>query len=384
MPRSRFDFKWFKDHLVAGFLSDRVEGSLGPEGCLMSYWEMRRSPKGSRRSHVIAQSRAVYDLARGYQLTGKRELLRRAQRAGRFLIDRFLDREYGGYYEMVGADGEVIDSDKRSYGNTHVVFGLSHLARATGDAEYRREAFRSWDFIKEHLADERGGMIYGLKRDLSPAKGHKSQNPIMHVFEGLLGLGDLDGARHIYKEAEGISRFMIDVLLGDDYVLPEYYTDDWGVLPGKKGGQVFVGHAFEWAYFLAMAADRGFPARYLKIAERMIEKGLEIGYDRSDGCVFSYTFPEGPLASRDKSYWEQCEALRAMLHFAILRGRDDLWPYIDAIAEGIRDKFIDGRTHAWRLAVKGDGTPVPERGWLKLDYHAIGLCAEVMRLARYV
>ena len=380
MKRKKFDFGWYRTHLLEGLRSERIGGYLTPQG-MQSY---ARPGKRPVRGDLIGQSRQVYCLARGYLITGRARLAKAARRGAEVLIDVFMDDEDGGCYESVGPAGADLESGKTSYGNAHVAFGLSFAARATGDRRFTEAAWRSWEFLKGPMTDAHGGMLYGLRCDGGALPGRKSQNPIMHQFEGLLGLGDCDGCRTAHREAESLARFMCGRLLRrEDHVLPEYYRDDWTATPGDEEGCVYIGHAFEWAFFLLMAVDRGFPRRYLAIAEKMMEAGIAAGYDPSDGGVFSEALPEGGLRRRFKSHWEQCEALRTMLRFALLHGRDDLWPYIEGVSEYIKGSFVRPATGMWWFSISEEGRPEPSGGSHRLDYHSLGLCAEVLRLSAF-
>lgn len=385
MTKTGFDFSWWKKHLLEGLKSDRISGLMTPQGLAVRKARMRRQDPGSWKGGLISQCRQVYCLARGYMITGRKSLGSAASRGAECLLNSFVDPEYGGCCDTAGLNGQVFSDNKTAYSNSHVTFGLAFAARATGDIRFREAAQESAAFMRTHMVDEHGGMYCGLTRDLQPLPGRKSQNPLMHEFEGLLALGDLDGCQSAYRHAGTIARFVTTKLLrAKDHVLPEYFEDDWRVLPGRKQGKIFIGHAFEWAFFLLMAVERGFPRKYRRIAEKMMETGLRIGFDPEDGGIFSVGLPEGGLAARYKTWWEQCEALRVLLRFAIRHGRDDLWPQIHAIADYTRRAFINKRTNVWYFRVDEHGKRDPRGGLHRLDYHSLGLCAEIERLSRWV
>ncbi len=383
MKSAEIDFGWFENNLIRGLESDRINGYVtecGLQTCLPP--GVRRDPD-EMQGDIIGQARQLYCLSRGYMITGSDALRRALYANAECLLENFLDPEDGGCFESAGRAGKLHDERKTSYGNSHVALGLSYAARATGEAGFKTAARRSWEFLTTRMTDEFGGMHEAIDRTGAPLPGKKSQNPIMHHFEAMLSLGDCDGSQDAYIGAETAGKFMLNVLLRrEDSVLPEYFRDDWSVLPGELGGCVYVGHMFEWAFFLLLASDRGLPRSWVSLAERFVEVGLEIGFDEDEGAINTELYPEGGVATDYRTFWEQCEAIRVMLRLALLHGRDDLWPFIRRVTEYIRTVFVsaDG---VWFFKVDNQGRRTPSEGMHRVDYHTLGLCAEVMRLSRY-
>ncbi|MEK6569938.1 MAG: AGE family epimerase/isomerase, partial [Bacteroidota bacterium] len=193
----------------------------------------------------------------------------------------------------------------------------------------------------------------------------------------------LEGMEQIFTEAEKVANFVLTRLVRQgDKMLPETYTLDWSELLLEQGGRVDIGHAFEWSYLLSSAVERGFPEVYLSHALNFLEYGMRIGYDPVNGGVFAQASPEGKVLSRRREWWDQCEAVRALLHFAILRKRDDLWEPLERTIGFFKKYFIDSDFGGWYQTVEPDGDVVShDKGneW-KVDYHAVGMCTEAIRL----
>ena len=125
---------------------------------------------------------------------GNPEYLDAATAANREIIDRFYDREYGGIYWSVDAQGRPLDTKKQFYALGFAIYGLSEYARATGDAEALDYALRLFDDIESHSRDRlRGGYIEAATRSWQPiedmrlsAKDRndcKSMNTHLHIIE---------------------------------------------------------------------------------------------------------------------------------------------------------------------------------------------------------
>jgi len=379
-----FDFKWFRDHLLKDILPNWVKNAVTKEGLFLPHLDRKWNPTGKDYGTLVSQSRLLYNFAKGYELTGEEKYLRAVESGARFLIQNFKDREYGGWFWSCNREGKVLDAHKSSYGHAFVIFGLSHAFRVTGDENLEDQAIEAWMIMNTRFRDEYGGFSWRMNRKFEEIEEIKSQNPIMHTFEALLALGDLDGLRHIHRDAEAIAEFVINRLLRKrDGILPELYTHDWKELPAERGGRIDIGHAFEWAYLLSSAVERGLPERYLSYADHLLKYGLRIGYDPKNGGIYSPATPDGEILERRKGWWEQCEAIRALTHFAVVRKKENLWGPLEKTLDFVKRFYIDSEFGGWYISIGEDsrGRNESKGDEWKVDYHVVGMCMEAIRLS---
>ncbi|MHC4917425.1 MAG: AGE family epimerase/isomerase, partial [Planctomycetota bacterium] len=316
---------WFRTHLAEELLPLWIERAPTPSGLFNCRFDHRWAPLEGTAGTLVSQSRLIYNFCRGHELTGEGRYLDAVESGAAFLADRFRDPEMGGWFWSVEPDGRVADDMKESYGHAFAIFGLAHAAATTGREGFAASAGEVWEVIRTRFADGRGGIWRRTSRDFVPRDDHKTQNPIMHLFEALLALGDVPGHERAHRDALGVARFVLDRLVRpDEGVLPEFYDEDWRELPADRRGWISIGHQFEWAYLLSSAAERGLGDDLLEPAGRLLDSGLRLGLDIDGGGTFCDAAPDGTLLSRRKGWWEQCEMIRALLHFAALRGRGDL------------------------------------------------------------
>ena len=148
------------------------------------------------------------------------------------------------------------------------------------------------------------------------------------------------------------------------------------------GGRIDVGHQFEWAYLTSFAAENGLPDTYRSYANSFMVNGLALGNDWQAGGIYSPAAPTKSLLHRRRGWWEQCEAIRAFLHFIVRHQRDDLIEPLQKTLHFVQTSLIDPEYGGWYGGIGPDGEPeTMEKGdeW-KLDYHVVGMCMEAIRL----
>lgn len=385
------DLGWFRQHLLDEILPHWYE-SATVGGLFLPHFDRQWRPINKNFGTLVSQSRLIYNFSQGYALTGNQDYREVVEEGAQFLLENFHDRTHGGWYWCCTPHGEVLDSRKDSYGHAFVIFGLAHASHCTGNTAFRDAALETWEVFQTRFRDEHGGYFWRANQTFQPTENIKSQNPIMHLFEALLALSDVAGAEFMLKEAQGVAEFVLRRLVRPtDRRLPEVYNMDWQELPAgpigpdpvSEGGRLDIGHAFEWSWLLSTGVMRGLPHEYLDYANSFIDYGMALGYDAQVGGIYSPASPEGKVLSPRKGWWEQCEAVRALMHFALYRQRSEFLQPLAQTVDFIRQQFVDPEYGGWYMTIApGVSTTDQDKGneW-KLDYHVAGMCMEAIRLA---
>ena len=143
---------------------------------------------------AILNARILWAFSAAYRVLGHQEYLDAATRAYEYLIDHFIDKEYGGVYWSVDYLGRPLDTKKQFYAIGFAIYGLSEYVRATGDREALDYALQLYDCIEEHAFDrEYNGYIEACTREWGEiadmrlseldANYPKSQNTHLHIIE---------------------------------------------------------------------------------------------------------------------------------------------------------------------------------------------------------
>jgi cellobiose epimerase len=300
---------------------------------------------------LTAQSRLVYAMAIGYELTLDRRYLDAATQGADFVLKHFRDPVHGGFYRSVAADGRVLNTEKHTYGHAFALLALAHMFRIGREARFRDAALIAWKDIDGGLRDSEGGFRPEAPRDFAPTSGLRNQNPLMHMFEALLALCDATDDGTAREAATSVGHFAVYRLMqglpDGTACIPEWYDERWRPLPTRDaGGYIDIGHQFEWSHLLLGAEKRGQSPILSASGERILQYAIKQGYDESDGGSFNRIYPEGKI-DRDKYWWEQAECLRALLAAAVVTGRNDMWRRYEQTAVFVRQQFVDGQYGGW-------------------------------------
>ena len=142
----------------------------------------------------ILNGRILWTFSAAYRVLGKPEYLEMATRAKDYIIDHFIDREYGGTYWSLDYKGNPKDTKKQFYAIGFMIYGLSEYVRATGDKEALDYAIQLFDCIEEHSLDviyngyieactREWGEIADMRLSDFDANYPKSQNTHLHIIE---------------------------------------------------------------------------------------------------------------------------------------------------------------------------------------------------------
>ena len=357
-------------------------------GCFRQGFDRTWTHDEKAQLQLVTHSRLIYAFAVGFDVTGDTAYRDQVRTGAECLSNSFRDPEFGGWYGGLNADTTPNNTTKGAYSHAFAVFALSHAYRILKDDRYSHAALETWRLVRHRMSDPFGGILTWAPRNFEGASGN-SQNHIMHWFEALLALYDATASPEILRDAQRIADFTLILLAqranNGDFYIPEYYDDTWKPLPVDKGGYVDLGHQFEWAFLLSSAVERGMGGdqgeKYTRDAEGLLRFGLSYGLDKARGATATRARYDGKVSDARRGYWQQAEALRALAHFAKVRGRGDLWEGYEKTLRMIEEDFVDRDNGGWRGYHPVDcrencgNEPQPD------PYHMVSMYGELMRLA---
>lgn len=367
---------------------------------------------GNGTKYLVTQSRMVWGFSNLLEFCppADREFMAEAARQGaQFLMKRFWDEAYGGYYWQLNRDGSVADPAKLVYGEGFAIYALSEYALTYRDEEALAFAERGFDLLQLYAADTlRGGYYENIERDwsISPAGSYagdrKSLDIHMHLLEAFTTLYRASGkeihARKLKEVLDLIFAHMVNREKG--YGLNQFDLD-FHPLPAinimrtwnaeRETNEVIqtptdstsYGHNVELSWLAdlclnVLGCDR---SGYEPVLKKLLDHALRFGFDHARGGVYRDGVSDQAVLVYDKEWWQNFEALVGFLNGYKLYGDER---YLDAFLKTWafdRDFFMNMEVGESRQLLQADGTPVISNmgnPW-KGIYHTGRALAECLR-----
>ncbi len=365
-------------------------------------WYGRMTGKGEIEKDAprgaILYARLLWTFSAAYRVLGGKELLDAATMTKEYILKFFIDREFGGTFWSVTAQGAPLDTKKQFYAQGFMLYGFTEYVRATGDEEAMQIAFQLFNIIESHAWDiNYGGYIEASKRDWQPiadmrlsAKDEnypKSQNTHLHIIEPYTNLlrcvinNKEEKMQASIKDAAKklIYIFTSHILNPNTHHLDLFFDMDWKRMSSTES----YGHDIECSWLLHEAAHVLGDSNILNKVEPIVcevakasEKGLQ-----ADGSMIYEGEPDGSHFDRDRHWWVQAEAVVGFFnvyqHFGDEMALDKallLWGYI-------KNRLIDHEHGEWYWSIHEDGSVNlndDHAGFWKCPYHNGRMCLELI------
>ena len=369
---------------------------------------------------AILNARILWSFSAAYRVLRKPEYLEAATRAKDYIIDHFIDKEYGGVYWSLDYKGQPLDTKKQFYAIGFAIYGLSEYARATGDREDLDYALQLFDCIEEHAFDqEYNGYIEATTRDWQPiadmrlsdldANYPKSQNTHLHIIEPYTNLyrclKEFQAASscsyvpaigailpidiavsqqtvgRVGASVRNLIRIFTDRILNPEtHHLDLFFEKDW---TRGAGHLESYGHDIECSWLMHEAALVLGDQQMLEKVEpivRMVAKASEKGL-RPDGSMIHEANLDTGHRDDDLHWWVQAENVVGWANLYQHFGDEDAlqkalngWNYI-------KQNLIDYADGEWYWSRRPDGTlnlDDDHAGFWKCPYHNSRMCLELM------
>lgn len=341
---------------------------------------------------AILNARILWAFSAAYRVLGDKTYLETASRAKHYIIDYFIDPEYGGVYWSLDCNGKPLDTKKQFYAIGFAIYGMSEYARATGDAEALKVAIDLYRCIEEHALDhEYNGYIEAMTRDWQPiadmrlseldANYPKSQNTHLHIIEPYTNLYRVWKSDELKASLHNLIDIFTDRILNPEtHHLDLFFDMDW-----KRGAGALesYGHDIECSWLIHEAALVLGDAEVLKKVEPIVEmvaKASEKGLNADGSMVHEANLDTGYVDS-DLHWWVQAEAVVGFFNIyqyfgdeSALQKAQHCWTYI-------KENLIDNENGEWHWSRRKDGTlnlDDDKAGFWKCPYHNSRMCLEII------
>ena len=369
---------------------------------------------------AILNARILWSFSAAYRVLGKQEYLDTATRAKDYIIDHFIDKEYGGVYWSLDYKGNPLDTKKQFYAIGFVIYGMSEYARATGDREALECALQLFDCIEEHAFDrEHNGYIEACTREWGEiadmrlseldANYPKSQNTHLHIIEPytnlLRAIRELQATQScdyvpvlgsvlptgiavpdsslltLHSSLKNLIDIFTDKILNPEtHHLDLFFDMDW---TRGAGHLESYGHDIECSWLLHEATLVLGDEEVLKKVEpivQMVAKASEKGL-RPDGSMIHEANLDTGRVDDDLHWWVQAENVVGWYNVYQYFGDEAALDKAVRCWEYIKTQLIDYENGEWFWSRHSDGTlnTVDDKaGFWKCPYHNSRMCLEIM------
>lgn len=330
---------------------------------------------------LVMCSRILWAFSAGAAVTGIQIHRDTADRAYRYILDFFIDQEFGGAYWSIEPGGSPLDTKKQLYGQAFCIYGLAEYFRLTTNQQALETAIALFRQTEQHGFDkENNGYIEAFARDWTmladlrlSAKDNnerKTMNTHLHVIEAYANLYTVWPDQHLKERIINLlhlfERYFIDP---KGFHLRLFFDDYWN----SKSDLRSYGHDIEAAWLLQQCAEitgaEDLTIKFSELAVPIANAAAE-GLDTDGGLWYEYE-PAVDKLIREKHAWPQAEALVGFYNAWQLTGDKKYYQHCLETWTFIRRYIRDHENGEWFWGVFPDYTVMQEdkAGFWKCPYH---------------
>jgi mannobiose 2-epimerase len=338
---------------------------------------------------ALLSTRILWTYSAAYRQYKDPVHLEMARRAYDDLEKNFRDRQYGGYYWSITAEGKPFRTRKQVYGQAFAIYALSEYHRASGLREPLDQAIAIYHLLEKHGREPKfdgyleafsreWGHIDDMRLGADDMNEPKSQNTHLHVMEAYTNLMRVwPDARLKRSQTELLDVMLNRILDTNSHHLGLFFAEDWT----PRSTAVSYGHDIEACWLLMEAAsvlgDADLKARIKSEVLKTADASLAQGVD-TDGAIYNEGNERG-VTNTNKEWWPQAEAVVGFID-AYEHSKDErflkaalrCWDFIEA-------RLLDRVHGEWFRGVTRDGDVLQNEhkvSFWKCPYHNGRACME--------
>lgn len=298
---------YWKEQALEDILPPWTQHALDPRGGFLGSLDGDWKPTRDTLKYPSMIARHLFSYAVAYLMSGDDTYLEIARKANTYLIEHAWDKEYGGWFNALKADGTVADAGKSTFVQVYVITGLAMYYFVERDPHVLEYIDRSNHLLEQKVWDaSRGGYFDDIGRDWTVQREVKSfASQLAPVSGYLLYLYLATGEDKYLKQAERISDAVLDHMIDPrtGWVL-ESFDKDWKYLQSRNDEEeINVGHNIEAAWCLARLYRLNGRDRYLEASRILTDSLHRYGFNSHNGFWYYATGNESPEHHSDFTYW---------------------------------------------------------------------------------
>jgi mannobiose 2-epimerase len=346
------------------------------------------APKG-----LVLNARILWTFSAAWRAFEVENYKQLADRAQRYLIDYFIDPEYGGAYWLLNADGIPLDTNKQTYGIAFAVYALSEHYRATGNKESLEQAIALRNALHRLAYDAvNGGYVDSFTRDwqLPDRFGYdgqglapKTMNTHLHILEAFTNLCRVWPDKQLKKQLTHLIHLFFDEIISPETLHQRlFFTMEWNSLDEIDS----YGHDIELSWLLCEAAE-------VTEDEQLIERARQTAVALTDVQIeegwsplgYLYYEKSGGVLSKNIEWWPQAETVVALINAWQISGNPEYVATALTTWRWIKENLTDSEHGEWYCRLDENFLPItslPKADMWKCPYHNSRMAFETIERIR--
>jgi mannobiose 2-epimerase len=338
---------------------------------------------------IVVNARILWTFSAAHQLFPDKRYAEMAGRAYDYITSHFIDKEYGGVYWSVTADGAPLEKKKQLYGHSFAIYGLSEYYKISKKQEVLDLAKEIFSQVISHGYDkEKGGYIEAFERDwantddylLSKGENRKSMNTTIHLLESFTNLYRVWKSEQSRFHLQHAIHIMLDHIVdAHTYRMTLFFKEDWT----HTTETISYGHDIEAAWLLWEAAevldDAKLKARCKDVSVNMARAATS-GLAADGALNYEYEPSTGKL-NDSKQWWPEAEAMVGFYNAYQLSHKVTYLEKSEKIWGFIKQHLIDHVNGEWFGSVDANGKVIADDkiNFWKGPYHNSRGCMEMWK-----
>lgn len=345
-------------------------------GGFHTYLKRDWTPYKHNRQYPGMIARQLFSFSAAYLLSGDAHYLKLADSTFQYLVKHGWDKEYGGWYEQIGPQGQVIRAKKDLFMQTYAITGLTMYYATTRNPTAKTYLKRSYALLREYAWDTKNQGYYdALSRSLSIANAQKDFSPQLAPASGFLTY-----LYPITRKSKYKTHFQTLLDMAWEKMrhpskpwIMESFTKNWQMIKGQNEA-MNVGHNLEVVWLMARLYQLTGKPMYKQKALQLNKPLTKQAFHHKTGAWY-HKIPVDNPDERDStaSWWVQAYGNMTQLYLYRITQRDN---FLNRFKKGARfwnKAFLDERYGGTVLKTDFEGNIAKGAKAVrtKTAYHAI-------------
>ncbi|MDR1223349.1 MAG: AGE family epimerase/isomerase [Tannerella sp.] len=326
------------------------------------------APDADADKALALNARILWTFSSAYHTFEVESYKQLADRAQRYLIDYFIDPEYGGAYWSLTASGQPADTNKYTYAQAFAIYAFSEHYRATAHQESLEQAIALYTILQNQAYDPvNGGYIDSFTRNWQ-LSGHasaaKTMNTHIHLLEAFTNLYRVWPDKQLKEQLKGL--------------LTLFFTMEWNT-PDETHA---CAHDMEASWLLCEAAgvtgDKDLIEKTKDMSVHLVETRMREAWNPQGYLSCEKTNGE---TGKTIEWWPQAEAVVAFINAWQLTGNSSYATAAATTWNWIKENLVDLEYGEWYYRLDENNLPIttlPKADMWKCPYHNSRMAFEAL------